>query len=107
MDEASQICEPLALGPLLNSKKFIMIGDYYQLNPLVKSKLTKAKGFEISLFEQLAKKHYKKHVTVLKRQYRMNKEIMAISNKLTYKDIMICGSQQVANQVADFPNNVK
>lgn len=29
MDEASQISEPLALGPILVSDKFIMIGDFY------------------------------------------------------------------------------
>ena len=37
MDEASQISEPLALGPILLADKFVMIGDFYQLNPLVKS----------------------------------------------------------------------
>jgi len=35
MDEASQISEPLSVGPILLAQKFIMIGDYYQLNPLV------------------------------------------------------------------------
>ena len=29
MDEASQICEPLAVGPILMAQRFIMIGDYY------------------------------------------------------------------------------
>jgi DNA replication ATP-dependent helicase Dna2 len=29
MDEASQISEPLAVGPILLAKKFIMIGDYH------------------------------------------------------------------------------
>jgi len=29
MDEASQLNEPLAIGPILMSKVFIMIGDYY------------------------------------------------------------------------------
>jgi len=28
MDEASQIHEPLAIGPIFLAKKFIMIGDY-------------------------------------------------------------------------------
>ena len=64
IDEASQINEPMTLGPLMISKKFVMIGDYYQLNPLVKSKLSKAKGFQKSLFEKLCKLH-PKHVSVL------------------------------------------
>jgi len=29
MDEASQICEPLAVGPCLLAERFVMIGDYY------------------------------------------------------------------------------
>ena len=29
MDEASQVNEPLALGPILLAEKFVLIGDYY------------------------------------------------------------------------------
>ena len=57
MDEASQISEPLAVGPILLAKKFVMIGDYYQLNPLVKSVLAEKKGMGLSLFEKLCKTH--------------------------------------------------
>jgi hypothetical protein len=34
-----------------------MIGDYFQLSPLIKSKLAKKKEFDISLFEKLCKKN--------------------------------------------------
>lgn len=37
MDEASQCIEPMSLTPILMSEKFILIGDYFQLQPLVKS----------------------------------------------------------------------
>jgi DNA replication ATP-dependent helicase Dna2 len=57
MDEASQINEALAIGPALLCQKFVMIGDYYQLNPLVKSNLAVKKGFGVSLFERLCKEH--------------------------------------------------
>jgi DNA replication ATP-dependent helicase Dna2 len=57
MDEASQICEQLVLGPLSFCTRFVMIGDYYQLNPLVKSSIADRKGMGISLFERLCKKH--------------------------------------------------
>lgn len=40
MDEASQINEALAIGPILLADKFVMIGDYYQLNPLCKSPIS-------------------------------------------------------------------
>jgi len=33
--------EPLAVGPLLLCEKFVMIGDHYQLSPLVKNKWAK------------------------------------------------------------------
>jgi superfamily I DNA and/or RNA helicase len=42
-----------------------MIGDYYQLNPLVKSQVADKKGLGISLFEKLCKK-YPASATVLK-----------------------------------------
>lgn len=57
MDEASQISEPLAIGPIILAKKFVMIGDHFQLNPLVKSFLAERKGMGVSLFEKLCKKH--------------------------------------------------
>jgi DNA replication ATP-dependent helicase Dna2 len=71
MDEASQINEPLALGPILMSDRFIMIGDFYQLNPLVKSAIAERKGLNISLFERLCRRH-PHQVTILNKQYRMN-----------------------------------
>lgn len=55
MDEASQISEPLALGPILLADKFVMIGDFYQLNPLVKSPYAEKKGLNISLFERICR----------------------------------------------------
>lgn len=66
MDEASQISEPLAVGPILLAQKFVMIGDYYQLNPLVKSSLAEKKGMGLSLFERLCKIH-PTSATVLKK----------------------------------------
>ena len=87
MDEASQISEPLALGPILIADKFIMFGDFYQLNPMVKSSWAERKGLGISLFERLCRKH-PENVTVLKKQYRMSKDILEISNSLVYSNIM-------------------
>lgn len=91
MDEASQINEPLSVGPILLADKFIMIGDYYQLNPLVKSKLSKKKDFGVSLFEKLCKKN-PNSATVLKQQYRMNADILELSNTIIYHGVMKHGS---------------
>jgi len=83
MDEASQISEPLAVGPILLADKFIMIGDYLQLDPLIRSKLAEKKGMNKSLFQKLCQKN-RNSVTVLKKQYRMNDDILKLSNSIIY-----------------------
>jgi superfamily I DNA and/or RNA helicase len=35
VDEASQITLPTCLGPLRFAQKFVLVGDHYQLPPLV------------------------------------------------------------------------
>lgn len=37
MDEAGQISQPAALGPLLRVERFVLVGDDYQLPPLIVS----------------------------------------------------------------------
>ena len=106
MDEASQINEPLAIGPILMAEKFIMIGDYYQLNPLVKSILAEKKGMCLSLFEKLCKKNHES-ATVLKHQYRMNNDILELSNSIVYHGSMKHGDEFVRNQKVHFPKEVK
>jgi len=96
MDEASQINEPLALGPVLVSDKFVMIGDFYQLNPLVKSPLAERKGLNISLFERLCRAH-PQDVNILKKQYRMNRDILELSNSIIYNGVMIHAQDNVAS----------
>ena len=92
MDEASQISEPLALGPILMADKFVMFGDFYQLNPLVKSSWAERKGLGISLFERLCRKH-PENVTILKKQYRMSRDILELSNTLVYNGMMENGNE--------------
>lgn len=69
----------MALGPILMSEKFIMIGDYYQLNPLIKSKAADREGMGVSLFEKLCKKH-PDAMTIFRKQYRMSADILDLSN---------------------------
>lgn len=82
-----------------------MIGDYYLASPLVKSSLSRTKGFGLSLFEKLCELDIE-HVSVLMRQYRMNSFIMELSNALVYKGIMKVGSQEVSDQAIEYPTNV-
>jgi DNA replication ATP-dependent helicase Dna2 len=37
IDEAGQISQPAAIGPLILAKKFLLVGDDYQLPPLIAS----------------------------------------------------------------------
>mmetsp|Transcript_28088 Transcript_28088/g.20336 ORF Transcript_28088/g.20336 Transcript_28088/m.20336 type:complete len:154 (-) Transcript_28088:418-879(-) len=82
-----------------------MIGDYYQLNPLVKSTLAEKKGMGLSLFERLCKKH-PSSATVLKKQYRMNCDILNLSNSIIYHGVMEHGDPSVATREVKFTREV-
>ncbi len=95
VDEASQITLPTCLGPLRYADRFLLVGDHFQLPPLVKS--SAAKGMEVSLFRRLSDAHPEAVVT-LGKQYRMNEDIMGLSNALVYSGRMACGNEEVARR---------
>ncbi|CDO74222.1 hypothetical protein BN946_scf184721.g1 [Trametes cinnabarina] len=103
VDEASQITLPTCLGPLRFAGKFVLVGDHFQLPPLVKNKAARKGGLEISLFRRLSDAH-PEAVVALTHQYRMNSDIMLLSNKLIYSDRLQCGSQAVATRSLSLPN---
>ncbi|QRW20864.1 DNA replication ATP-dependent helicase Dna2 [Rhizoctonia solani] len=103
IDEASQITLPSCLGPLRFAEKFVLVGDHFQLPPLVKSKDAREGGMDISLFRRLSDTH-PEAVIDLALQYRMNAEIMTLSNKLIYSDRLQCGSEKVATQALYLPH---
>ena len=94
LDEASLITEPLSLGPILMADKFIMIGDYYILNPIVRNIDAEKKGMSISLFRKLSER-YPYDVAILKKQYRMNDQICSLSNVIAYKGLIKHGKPEV------------
>jgi DNA replication ATP-dependent helicase Dna2 len=47
------------------------------------------------LFSLLSEAHPEAQV-MLKHQYRMNRDIMTLSNRIIYKNLMRCGSEEVA-----------
>jgi DNA replication ATP-dependent helicase Dna2 len=58
---------------------------------------------DISLFRRLSDAH--PHAVVdLTYQYRMNSDIMLLSNKLIYSDRLVCGSSEVARQTLKLPS---
>lgn len=98
VDEASQVSMPLSLGPISFCDKFILVGDHFQLPPLVTHPSPDVrKGLSKSLFQLLATAH-PQSVVELKHQYRMCEDIMAISNRLVYQNRLVCGSKEVAGQ---------
>ncbi|EDL32070.1 DNA2 DNA replication helicase 2-like (yeast) [Mus musculus] len=102
VDEASQISQPVCLGPLFFSRRFVLVGDHQQLPPLVVNREARALGMSESLFKRLERNE--SAVVQLTVQYRMNRKIMSLSNKLTYAGKLECGSDRVANAVLALPN---
>ncbi len=72
LDEATQITLPVSLGPLRYASRFILVGDHYQLPPLVRSEVGREGGLDVSLFRRLTEHHPQAMVT-LECQYRMNR----------------------------------
>jgi len=103
VDEASQITLPTCLGPLRFADKFVLVGDHYQLPPLVRSRAAKKAGLEVSLFRLLSEKHID-CVVDLTQQYRMNEDIMHLSNELIYEGKLVCGSEEVAKRCLEIPS---
>jgi len=69
----------------------------------VKNRDAKKGGLEISLFRRLSDAH--PHAVVdLAYQYRMNEDIMLLSNKLIYSDNLKCGSREVAKRSLKVPD---
>jgi len=94
IDEATQLTLPIALGPLRFAKVFVLVGDHYQLPPLVRAANNPLYGQ--SLFKQLSVKH-PEAVVELHYQYRMNTDIMSISNELVYQNRLIGGTENILN----------
>ncbi|XP_020577562.1 DNA replication ATP-dependent helicase/nuclease DNA2 isoform X2 [Phalaenopsis equestris] len=96
MDEAGQITLPVSLGPLMLASTFVLVGDHYQLPPLVQSTEARENGMAVSLFCRLSEAH-PQAISALQSQYRMCAGIMELSNTLIYGNRLRCGSLDVAN----------
>ncbi|CAI5747058.1 unnamed protein product [Peronospora destructor] len=100
VDEATQITQPIALSALRCADTFVLVGDHYQLPPLVANAQARKEGMDVSLFRRLAKAH-PEATQQLSYQYRMNKDIMLLANRLVYDNKLKCGSFQVASNHLD------
>ncbi|WVR07485.1 hypothetical protein IAU60_004527 [Kwoniella sp. DSM 27419] len=95
VDEASQITLPTCIGPLRMADKFVLVGDHFQLPPIVRHPEARRGGLDISLFKLLSSAH-PQAVSDLSMQYRMNEDIMTLSNQLVYEGRLKCGNETVA-----------
>eukprot|EP01041_Mallomonas_annulata_P003657 gene3657-7285_t len=103
VDEAGQISQPAALAPVMAARKFVLVGDDYQLPPLVLSSEAEAKGMGVSLFKRLAEAH-PQAVANLTYQYRMNQDVLVLCNTLIYDHRLRCATPAVAQSRLKLPN---
>lgn len=103
VDEASQITLPVCLGPIRMAKTFILVGDHYQLPPLVQNKEAQQGGLDVSLFKLLSDAQ-PDSVVNLEHQYRMAEDIMLLSKELVYSGRIKCGNDAVAKRTLDIPD---
>lgn len=101
VDESSQVSMPVCLGPLGFCENFVLVGDHYQLPPLIANPDARA-GLSKSLFKTLSEK-FPESVIDLTYQYRMCSDIMLLSNTIIYEGRLKCGSEEVANQSLKIP----
>lgn len=93
VDEAGASTVPQTLLALTLGKKFILVGDHYQLPPILQVTpdnseipLESINDMKISLFEGLFNR-WPNFTTILDTQYRMDEKIAELSNILVYNNV--------------------
>lgn len=102
VDESTQVFQLSVIRPLLAAKKFILVGDPEQLPPIVQSQRARTLGADESLFARLDNEVATYALTL---QYRMNKTITTLANKITYKGSLQCANDELANMSLKIPDN--
>lgn len=94
---------PTCIGPIRYAKTFVLVGDLYQLPPIVRNKEACDGGLDKSLFSILAEAR-PESICYLEFQYRMNSDIMYISNYFVYGGKLKCGNNQTASRQLEIPH---
>ena len=81
----------------------MLVGDHFQLPPLVRNVEAQKGGLDVSLFKLLSETH-PEAMTILEHQYRMNEDIMFVSNTLVYDGMLKCGNESVAKRTLQIPD---
>lgn len=94
MDESTQVASFMSLLPLIKCKKFILVGDPRQLQPIEEDI---SKEMNLSIFNRLLEM-YPDASSFLPIQYRMHKTIAKIANEIFYEGILR-NSENVAERI--------
>lgn len=85
IDEACQAQEPETLLPLLSQPdQIILVGDHFQLGPIIKCKEAEKAGLENSLFRRLIDLGFESYMLSI--QYRMHPSISAFPSFAFYEE---------------------
>eukprot|EP01022_Parablepharisma_sp_SALTPOND_P019144 TRINITY_DN3235_c0_g1_i1.p1 TRINITY_DN3235_c0_g1~~TRINITY_DN3235_c0_g1_i1.p1 ORF type:complete len:964 (-),score=79.44 TRINITY_DN3235_c0_g1_i1:652-3456(-) len=103
VEEASQMLEPVCLGAILSSRRFVLFGDGGQHLPMVGNFQAKLGGFGQTLFDRLVKV-YPENVAKLCKQYVMNRGVMGFINEVVYGGMMEFGSDKARDLKLLLPN---
>ncbi len=104
IDEAAQASIPSSVIALLKGERFVLVGDHFQLPPVVISKEAKQLGLDISLMDYLARQ-YPYQLTRLSVQYRMHQVINDLVSAMFY-DKTLKAHHSVARRKLNFANTV-
>ena len=83
IDEAAQALEAACWIPIRRVSRVVLAGDHCQLPPTIKSLAALHGGLDKTLMQRIAANH-SEAVTLLRVQYRMNKQIMRFSSEWFY-----------------------
>ena len=97
MDEASQVASFMSLIPLLKTKRFVLVGDNKQLQPIEESKLSN--HLNLSIFNRLLN-NFPENSTFLDIQYRMNQGLAKVASELFYNG-KLKTFPEISNQTLD------
>ena len=99
VDEAGQLTEPGTLAATALAERFVLVGDHYQLPPVVRAEDTgeQAANLGESLFERLIEAHPGASV-LLDKQYRMAQRIQAFASQEFYEGRLRPATGRVASQ---------
>ncbi len=88
IDEAAQASIPSSMIPILKANRFVLVGDHFQLPPVVINQEAKELGLDQSLMDYLANL-YPYFLSRLNVQYRMHQEINDLVSGMFYNNQLI------------------